>query len=66
MKNKSKTIGELDLILKPSKIQGVGVFANRNIIKGEKLLLDKKIRKIKISTAKKNKQLYQRFLGQYY
>ncbi len=59
MKNKSKTIGELDLILKPSKIQGVGVFANRNIIKGEKLLLDKKIRKIKISTAKKNKQLYQ-------
>lgn len=54
-----KKIGELDLVIKPSKIEGVGVFANRNLHKGEKFYWDMKIRKIPIKKANKNKKLYE-------
>ena len=54
-----KIIRELDTILKPSKIEGIGVFANRNIPKGSKLYWDKKTRKIPITIAKKNKRLHE-------
>lgn len=52
-------IKELDLILKPSKIEGIGVFANRNLSKGKLIPWDKKERKISIDKAKKNKKLYE-------
>ena len=52
-------IGELDLIIKPSKIEGVGVFANKDLKKGSKLYWDKRIRKIPIKKAKSNKKLYE-------
>jgi len=55
MKNK---INELDLILKPSKIEGIGVFANRILKKDEKFYWEKKVRKISKSKAKKNKKLH--------
>lgn len=54
-----KKIGEFDLILKPSKIEGVGVFANKNLKKGTRIYWDKKIRKIKIDKAKKDKIVYE-------
>jgi SET domain-containing protein len=53
-------INELDLILKPSKIEGIGVFANRNLPKGIVVLWDKKERKITIKKAKKNRKLYEK------
>ncbi len=54
-----KKIGEFDLILKPSKIDGIGVFANKSIIKGAKLYWDRKIRRIRIDEAKKDKLMYE-------
>ncbi len=53
-------INELDLILKPSKIEGIGVFANRDLPKGTIVPWDKKERKISIQKAKKNKRLYEK------
>ena len=42
-----KKIGELDIILKPSKIEGIGVFANRDLKKGSQFYWDKRERKIR-------------------
>ena len=53
-------IGELDLKLETSKIQGIGVFANKNLKKGTKLLFDKELRKISAKEAKKDKKLFER------
>ena len=55
----SKKIGELNLILKPSKIEGIGVFANANLKKGERLYWDKKIRKFSKEKVKKNRKLFE-------
>ncbi|MEK6918075.1 MAG: SET domain-containing protein [Nanoarchaeota archaeon] len=59
MANKKNIIGELDLVLKPSKIEGIGVFANSNIKNGTIFPYDKKDRLIKIKDARKNKKLHQ-------
>jgi SET domain-containing protein len=59
MKSKKIIIGELDLVLKQSKIEGIGVFTNSNIKKGTIFPYEKKMRLIKIQDAKKNKKLYQ-------
>lgn len=52
-------INELDLRLKPSRIEGIGVFANRNLPKGILIPDDKKERKISIKKAEKDKKLYE-------
>jgi SET domain-containing protein len=52
-------INELDLKIKPSKVEGVGVFSTRPIPKGSKLYWDKKVRKISQKEAKKNKILFE-------
>lgn len=58
MAKKKIMIGELDIILRPSKIEGIGVFANSNVKKGTIFPYDKKEKRIKIKDVKKNKKLH--------